>query len=132
MKSKKLMIISLIILAGALVIFGAYYFFARVHSYNTVVHYWKGITVHYPDFDLTFERKDTKPQATTSADSYTYRFSVADSEGTQYVDWRSGTDDHAPTPFEVNGKKFELELGSSESLGKKALKENELVIATDQ
>lgn len=82
--------------------------------------------VKFEDFELTYtgERR-------VSSDEFPRRFLYhdfkikTDSEE-QPVSWSSGTGDIAPVPFEIGGRKYELELKISDKLGR--LAENELVV----
>jgi hypothetical protein len=55
-----------------------------------------------------------------------YDFKLSKGKTKEMVSWTTGTGVIDPTDFEIDGKRYQLELHHSDKLGK--LKENELVI----
>jgi hypothetical protein len=67
----------------------------------------------------------TRCQSTREGFLY-YDFKVSKGKAEKVVSWTTGTGVIDPTDFEIDGKRYLLELRRSDKLGK--LKENELVI----
>ncbi|HWA06931.1 MAG TPA: hypothetical protein VG961_10310, partial [Ignavibacteria bacterium] len=90
----------------------------------------KGEQIKFPDFTLEYtgERSETKqfPNGNSITMKF-HEFNLTSSASKKQISWSSGTGDIAPVQFEIDGKKFELELRNSERL-KTKLSENELVI----
>jgi hypothetical protein len=95
-------------------------------KYDGKVAYAKRKAISFPDFTLTYEGvREVSPPAGLRA--WKMHDFVVETEGKgQKVSWSSGTGDIGPTTFNVNGKKYLLELAISDTLGK--LKEGELVV----
>lgn len=99
-------------------------------NYDTVVEFSKGVQLKFPDFILEYKGDRTVERDMPGGKSITfthYDFEVSNGSVRKNISWSSGTGDIAPTAFEFEGKKYELELRNSEKLDKK-LGENELVI----
>lgn len=101
-----------------------------MNDYNTVVKFSKGEQIKFPDFILEYtgERSDTKqfPNGNSITIKF-HEFNLTSTASKKQISWSSGTGDIAPMGFEIDGKKFELEMSYSEKL-KSQLSENELVI----
>jgi hypothetical protein len=99
-------------------------------DYNTVVSFSKGEKITFPDFVLEYRDERVVDKFFPNGNSVKMKFHdfEANNGGERViVSWSSGTGDIAPSPFEIGGNKYELELAISEKLSKN-LAENELVI----
>jgi hypothetical protein len=88
--------------------------------------------LHYPDFDLLFIGKDAGslyPGATGDLHrmGFIYRFSISSDNSSTTASWSSGTGDIGPTLFEIDGKRFFLEMVFSDYL-KKSKSEDQVAI----
>ena len=101
-----------------------------MNDYDTVIEFSKGEQIKFPDFTLEYtgERSETKqiPNGNSITMKF-HEFNLTSSASKKQISWSSGTGDIAPVAFEIDGKKFELEMRNSEKL-KTKLSENELVI----
>lgn len=101
-----------------------------MNDYDTVIKFSKDEQLKFPDFVLTFtgDRTETKhfPNGTNIKMKFR-EFDITSSSSKKHISWSSGMGDIAPMGFEIDGKKFELEMSYSEKL-KSQLSENELVI----
>ncbi|HLG19841.1 MAG TPA: hypothetical protein VI895_08530 [Bdellovibrionota bacterium] len=95
--------------------------------YGEKVKFTKGDPMQFPDFKMTFNgtRNVPVPQYTHGFFVY-YDFQIVQNKESQIVSWSSGTGDIAPVSFSVGEKRFQLELGISDTKGQ--LQSNELVI----
>jgi len=99
-------------------------------DYNTVVSFSKGEKITFPDFVLEYRDERVVDKFLPNGSSVKMKFHdfEANNGGERViVSWSSGSGDIAPSPFEIGGNKYELELAVSEKLSKN-LAENELVI----
>jgi len=99
-------------------------------DYNSVVSFSKGEKITFPNFVLEYRDErvvDRFPTDGNSVKMKFYDFEANNGGERVIVSWSSGTGDIAPSPFEIGGNKYELELRISEKLSKN-LAENELVI----
>lgn len=94
-------------------------------SYNTVIVYKEGEKLDFTDFTLEF--KGAKVTKTEMRYFYHYQFLINSGSSEKTIEWSPGTGDIAPRSFEVDGKRYELELQFSEKL-KKPLAKDELII----
>ena len=95
-------------------------------SYGTRVKYRAGQKIEFPDFTVEYvgERWQSTPAYPRGFLYYDFKVSRGKSE--KVISWTTGTGVIDPTDFEIDGKRYLLELRHSDKLGK--LKENELVI----
>ena len=95
-------------------------------SYGTRVKYEAGKKIEFPDFTIEHvgERRQSSPTYPRGFVFYDFKVSSGKTEKT--VSWTAGTGDIGPVAFEVDGKRYQLELRRSDKLGK--LNDNELVI----
>lgn len=101
-----------------------------ISDYNTVVDYEKGIVLYYPDFNLEYIDERNEKKDFPNGNTITFKFfdyKISNDKESKTISWSFGTGDIAPTEFEFDGKKYQLEMSNSESL-KLRLKKNELVI----
>ena len=96
-------------------------------AYGTKVKFAKGVTLNFPDFDLTYtgSRHVATPKYPRGFDYDD--FTVSHGGVSKTISWSSGTGLIDWTDFEVGGKNFALELRGSRKFG--WLKENELVVS---
>lgn len=98
-------------------------------SYGTKVHFAKGSTLTFPDFELAYAGT-RKVSGSSYPRPFVYHdFQVTGGGKSKTVSWSSGTGDIGPTVFEFGGKNFRLELSRSDKLGR--LAENEVVVWKD-
>ena len=95
-------------------------------SYRTRVEYRPGQKIEFPNFTIEYvgERRQSTPGYPRGF--LYYDFKVSKGKAEKMVSWTTGTGVIDPTDFEIDGKRYLLELRHSDKLGK--LKENELVI----
>ena len=95
-------------------------------SYRTRVQYRPGQKIEFPNFTIEYvgERRQSTPGYPRGFLYYDFKVSKGTAE--KMVSWTTGTGVIDPTDFEIDGKRYLLELRHSDKLGK--LKENELVI----
>ena len=95
-------------------------------SYRTRVQYRSGQKIEFPNFTIEYvgERRQSTPGYPRGF--LYYDFKVSKGKAEKMVSWTTGTGVIDPTDFEIDGKRYLLELRHSDKLGK--LKENELVI----
>ena len=95
-------------------------------SYGTRVKYRTGQKIEFPDFTVEYvgERRKTVPVYPRGF--LYYDFKVSRGKAEKVISWTTGTGVIDPTDFEIDGKRYQLELRRSDKLGK--LNENELVI----
>jgi hypothetical protein len=95
-------------------------------SYGTRVKYRAGQKIEFPDFTVEYvgERRQSIPVYPRGFLYYDFKVSRGKSE--KVISWTTGTGIIDPTDFELDGKRYYLELRRSEKLGK--LNDNELVI----
>ncbi|HMQ80493.1 MAG TPA: hypothetical protein PKE39_16825 [Ignavibacteria bacterium] len=101
-----------------------------MNDYDTVIKFSKDEQLIFPDFVLTYtgDRTETKHLPNGTNIKMKFReFDITSSSSKKQISWSSGMGDIAPMGFEIDGKKFELEMSYSEKL-KSQLSENELVI----
>ena len=79
--------------------------------------------------DLTLEilgGRESSPTEEYPCSIRYYDFKVSQGSQAQLISWTAGTGDIGPTLFELDGKRYALELAMSGELG--VLEENELVL----
>ena len=88
--------------------------------------YKAGQKIQFPDFTVAYlgERRQSSPMYPRGFLYYDFKVSSRKTEN--MVSWTAGTGDIGPVAFEVDGKRYQLELRRSDKLGK--LNDNELVI----
>ncbi len=96
-------------------------------DYGAMVRFVQGKTLTFPDCELTFTGTRKVSSKSYPRGFVYYDFNVSSGGKTTDVSWSSGTGDIGPEFFQVNGKKFVLELSHSEAL-KSRLKNEELVL----
>lgn len=96
-------------------------------AYGSKVRFNAGLTVRFPDFELTYmgKRQVTPPQYPRGW--WIHDFKVRGKGGEQTVSWSAGTGDIGPSRFKVNGALFQIELSRSDKLG--SLREDEMVVS---
>jgi hypothetical protein len=82
--------------------------------------------VEFPHFSLTYTGERRVSSAQFPRGFLYHDFKIETVNEAQTISWTSGTGDIGPTSFSIGGKKYDLELGMSDKLGK--LAENELVV----
>jgi hypothetical protein len=94
--------------------------------YGEKIDFRQNRPVRFADFDLTYtgERNVSSEKFPNGFRYQDFRLQRADLE--QTISWSSGTGDIAPLAFTFNGKNYELELETSDKLGK--LAPDELVV----
>ena len=95
-------------------------------SYGTRVKYRPGEKIEFPDFTIAYVGERRKSVPVYPRGFLYYDFKVSKGKAEKMVSWTTGTGVIDPTDFEIDGKRYLLELRHSDKLGK--LKENELVI----
>lgn len=100
---------------------------ALAADYGAKVRFAKGMALVFPDCELTFTGTRKVSSSVYPRGFLHYDFKAASGAKTADVSWSSGTGDIGPQFFEVNGKKFVLELSHSDAF-KGWLKEDELVL----
>lgn len=99
-------------------------------NYGTVVTYALGEKLNFPDFTLEFTGERTEKKEFPNGSSITFRFfdfKISNDKESKTISWSAGTGDIAPSDFEFDGKKYQIEMSKSESLNKR-LNKNEIVI----
>ena len=102
-------------------------FSAEAADYGVKTRFHKDAVLTFPDCELVFTgtRRVTAPNFPRGF--LFYDFEARSGGRTRTVSWSSGTGDIGPVFFEVNGRKFVLELSSSFAV-KGWLKDNELLL----
>jgi hypothetical protein len=95
-------------------------------SYGTRVKYRSGQKIEFPDFAIEYVGERRKSISVYPRGFLYYDFKVSKGTAEKMVSWTTGTGVIDPTDFEIDGKRYQLELRHSDKLGK--LKDNELVI----
>ena len=95
-------------------------------SYGTRVKYRSGQKIEFPDFTIQYVGERRKSIPVYPRGFLYYDFKVTKGKTEKIVSWTTGTGLIGPMDFEIDGKRYRLELRHSDKLGK--LKENELVI----
>lgn len=98
-------------------------------DYGQRVSYKKGQTLAFPDAELTFLGSRRVASAVYPRGFLYYDFKAASHGATKDISWSGGTGEIGPLSFEVDGKKFVLELKHSDAF-KGWLKDDELVFWT--
>lgn len=101
-----------------------------IADYNSVIQYEKGKAIKFPDFTLEFTGERTEKKEFDNGNSITFRFfdfKLSNDKESKTISWSAGTGDIAPSDFEFDGKKYQIEMSKSESLNKR-LNKNEIVI----
>lgn len=96
-------------------------------DYGKKEHFAKGKALVFPDCELTFTGTRRVSSGNFPRGFLYYDFEARSGGKTKSVNWSSGTGDIGPEFFEVNGRKFVLELSSSAAF-KGFMKDNELVL----
>ena len=95
-------------------------------SYGTRVKYRPGEKIEFPDFTVEYVGERRKAVPVYPRGFLYCDFKISKGKAEKVVSWTTGTGIIDPTDFEFDGKRYHLELRSSEKLGK--LSDNELVI----
>ena len=111
---------------AALILF-AFVVSATAADYGVKTRDQKGKALVFPDCELTFTGTRRVSSSTYPRGFLYYDFEARSGGKTKEVSWSSGTGDIGPEFFEVNGRKFVLELSSSAAF-KGWMKDNELVL----
>lgn len=112
-------VLAALILAGLLPVSAA--------DYGEKVRFAPGRPLKFPDCELVFTGTRTVSTPQYPRGFLFYDFEARAGGKTQKVSWTSGTGVIDPADFQVDGKKFVLELKGSEGF-KGWLKDNELVL----
>lgn len=96
-------------------------------DYGVKTRFAKGKPLAFPDCELTFTGTRRIVSPAYSRGFLYYDFKAAVGGKTKDVSWSSGTGDIGPEFFEVNGRKFVIELGAT-ILAKGFMKNDELVL----
>jgi hypothetical protein len=96
-------------------------------DYGKKEQFAKGKVLTFPDCELTFTGTTRVTSSTYPRGFLYYDFEAKSGGKSKAVSWSSGTGDIGPEFFEVNGRKFVLELSSSAAF-KGFLKTDELVL----
>jgi hypothetical protein len=95
--------------------------------YGVKVQYALGQSLKFPDLTLEYMGKRESPATSDYPRSMVfYDFKVYQGDGVQTISWSAGTGDIGPTLFELDGRRYALELAISDALG--SLEEDELVL----
>ncbi|MFA6065383.1 MAG: hypothetical protein WCW44_03420 [archaeon] len=87
-------------------------------KYAKVIDFSKSKNILFPDFSLTFLGTDKEvPKFNKKLLIKTYKFRISNEKEKKQITWSSGTGRVAPRYFEISGKKFILEMVSSEKFG---------------
>lgn len=97
-----------------------------IRNYGEKVKYTELQKIFFPDFILVYKGQSQKMSSQYGKNFIYYDFNVSNPLEMKTVSWTAGTGDIGPTEFEIDGKKFGLELKYSEKEGQ--LKDNELII----
>lgn len=79
---------------------------------------------------MEFTGERTEKKEFDNGNSITFRFfdfKISNDKESKTISWSAGTGDIAPSDFEFDGKKYQIEMSKSESLNKR-LNKNEIVI----
>lgn len=112
-----LVLISLLLVAGS----------CLAADYGKKELFAKGKALVFPDCELTFTGTRRVSSANFPRGFLYYDFEAKSEGKTKSVSWSGGTGDIGPEFFEVNGRKFVLELSASAAF-KGFMKDNELVL----
>ena len=96
-------------------------------DYGVKTRFAKGKALTFPDCELVFAGTRKVSSPVYPRGFLFYDFKVASGGKSVDVSWSSGTGDIGPRTFDVNGKKFILELSKSDAF-KGWLKDDELVL----
>jgi hypothetical protein len=96
-------------------------------DYGKKEHFTKGKALAFPDCEFTFTGTRRVSSPAYPRGFLYYDFEARSGGKTKAVSWSSGTGDIGPESFEVNGRKFVLELSSSAAF-KGWMKDDELVL----
>lgn len=95
-------------------------------SYGSKVKYSKGVTLHFPDFDLVYLGR-RKESSEVFKPGFTFEdFRISQGSHSDTVSWTSGTGLIAPRQFKFHGGTFQLMLHHGGPAGK--LKSDELLV----
>lgn len=100
---------------------------ACAEEYGVRVRFAKDRVLTFPDCELTFLGTRKVSSKVFPRGVLFYDFKAASGGKSVDVSWSSGTGDIGPRTFDVNGKKFVLELSKSDAF-KGWLKDDELVL----
>ncbi len=100
---------------------------AQAADYGVKTRFARGRALVFPDCELVFTGTRKVASSVYPRGFLYYDFKAASGGKTAEVSWSSGTGDIGPEFFEVNGKKFVIELSHSDAF-KGWLKEDELVL----
>ena len=102
-------------------------------EYGSIVTFKKGDKIEFADLNVEYTGDRDVKSNFSNGNSFTFHykdFTVSEPgnpDNKKTVSWTSGTGDIGPVEFELNNKKFSLELAHSEKLNK-WLKEDEMII----
>lgn len=96
-------------------------------DYGVKTRFAKGKPLTFPDCELVFAGTRRVSSPAYSRGFLYYDFKATSGGKSKDVSWSSGTGDIGPEFFEVNGRKFVLELGAT-ILAKGFMKDDELVL----
>lgn len=82
--------------------------------------------IHLPDFSITFMGERQITSATYSPGFLFFDYEIQKGKIRKVISWSSGTGDISPTLFEIDNKKFVLEMGISDII--KFLKRGEYIV----
>lgn len=94
--------------------------------YGEKLKFVKDAKIMFPDFALEYSGQHRTSSAKYPRGFLFYDFLATVEGGTAKFSWSSGTGDIGPVGFEINHKRFSLELKHSDKLG--PLKDDQLVV----
>jgi hypothetical protein len=110
------MLIVTVILSGCALIVASDEEFTQYGKWQT---YSPTQALHYPDFDLVLNDEPRRVKYIEGLPlGREYHFTISSSNSRISVFWSSGTGDIGPSTFEIDGKKFFLEMIMSDYLNK--------------
>lgn len=95
-------------------------------SYGSRVKYRAGQKIEFPDFTVEYLGERRKSLPVYPRGFLYYDFKVTKGKSEKVILWTTGTGVIDPLDFEIDGRRYQLELRHSDKLGK--LKDNELAI----
>jgi hypothetical protein len=105
----------------------AFAFPVQAADYGAKTQFKKGEPLVFPDLQVVFTGTRRVSSSTYPRGFIFYDFEARAGGKTKQVSWSSGAGDIGPEFFEVDGRKFVLELAASSAF-KGRLKDNELVL----
>ncbi len=96
-------------------------------GYGAKVRFAKSAAVAFPDFTVIYLGETSRPSPAPGVRMTFRQFEIDDGKAKQKVSWSSGMGDIGPAFFTAAGKRWQIELRSSDKLGK--LRDDEMVVS---